>query len=510
MKKGQPKEEENKATAPNLTMQKTVPEEKATEVKKTIHVKKRLPKAKVYLITAAQNATPIHKATWKSLLQARDFYHAELVVLQGRYKNPTSLWTEKNEGDEWWDPEVIPYLCSGRLRLNENLEILGDLKIEWASHSPLVGMDAFTKGRSGIVGHGSRGLRSVATPQHKHPKIMLTTGACTIDSNYTDSRRGALGSFSHCLGGLIVEIDGDKFYVRQLDATKQGHFIDLDVEFTPDGVRPAKRALSVTMGDIHQRWVNPDVVNAVFTAPDSLMKMINPKYQFFHDITDSYARNHHHEDDWITKFAIYKCGIDCVRTEIEDAIRFVNENTPKNRQSIIVSSNHDRAIAKWLRNADFRYDPVNAEFYLECALRAIKSARKTGGGVTYDDPFISYAKTIARANVRFLEPGESFVLDRVEYSFHGDIGPNGARGTTRNLSKLGVKVTKAHCHIAEIVDACYSVGTFARKLEYEKGGPSSHTNSLVVQYSNGKRAIIFIIDGRFCLPRTEYDKIASK
>jgi hypothetical protein len=504
MKKGQAKEE-IKTTTPKETTQ-TEQEEKVPEAKKNIHIKKRLPKAKVYIVTAAQNATPIHKATWKSLLQARDFYNAELVVLPGRYRNPTSLWTKKNENDEWWDSEVIPYLYGGRLRLNENLEILGDLKIEWASHSPLVGMDAFTKGRSGIVGHGSRGLRSVATPQHKYPKIMLTTGACTMNNNYTPSRRGALGSFSHCLGGLIVEVDGDKFYVRQLDATKQGHFIDLNSEFTPDGVLPAKRALSVTMGDIHQRWVNQEVVKATFTAPDSLVNIVNPKYQFFHDITDSYARNHHHDNDWITKFAIHKSDIECVRTEIEDAIRFVNENTLKNRQSIIVSSNHDRAIAKWLKNADFRYDPVNAEFYLECALRAIRSARKTEGGVTYDDPFVSYAKMIAKANVRFLDIGESFVLDRVEYGFHGDIGPNGARGTTRNLSKLGVKVTKAHCHTAEIVDACYSVGTSANPLEYEQGGPSSHTNAHVVQYANGKRTLIFIIDGHYCLPRPEYKK----
>ena len=300
-------------------------------------------------------------------------------------------------------------------------------------------------------------MRSVATPQHKHPKIMLTTGACTV-RNYTDSRAGMLAKFNHCLGALIVEVDGDVFHVRQLNATKQGHFIDLDVEFTSDEVRPAKPALSVSMGDIHQRWVLPDVVKATFTAPDSLVKLINPRYLFWHDTVDFHSRNHHHKDDWITGYAKWKFKIECVRTEIEDAIRFVNKYTTGGRKSVVVSSNHDRAVERWLKEADFRKDPVNAKFYLECAQRAIDSAQMTEGGVTFDDPFVSYAQTFAKANVHFLKPGESKVLAQVEYGFHGDMGPNGSRGNTKNLSKLGVKVTKGHNHTAEIIDGCYSAG----------------------------------------------------
>ena len=460
-----------------------------------------VPVAKRYIITAAQNATPIHRPTWLSLLCAAKYYEAELVVIPGRYKNPTSQWTQNNKDHEWWDEAVVPYLCNGWIALNERLLILGDVKVQWAARQPLVGLDALTKDKSGIVGHGSRGMRSVATPQHKHPKIMMTTGACTV-RNYTDTKQGKLGKFAHCLGALIVEVDvDDVFHIRQLNATKQGSFIDLDVEFTSEGARPAKPALSVSMGDIHQRWILPDVIKATFTAPDSLVKMINPRYLFWHDTVDFHSRNHHHQDDWITKFAKWKYGIECVRTEVEDAIRFVNKHTTNERKSVIVSSNHDRAIARWLKDADFRHDPVNAQFYLECAYRATESARLTDGGVAFDDPYVSYAQMFAKPNVQFLKPGESKVLAQVEYGFHGDIGPNGSRGTTKNLSKLGVKVTKGHSHTAEIIDGCYSAGKSTGMLEYEHGGPSSHTNSHVVQYANGKRAIIIIINGRYCLKR---------
>lgn len=465
-----------------------------------VPARKKLPTSKVYVVTSAQNATPIHKPTWQTIQQIVKYHDAELAVIKGRYKNPTSQWTQNNKDHEWWDPAVVPYLCEGWIPLNERLVILGDVKVQWAARNPLIGMDALTKDKSGIVGHGSRGLRSIATPQYKHPKLMLTTGACTV-RNYTDTKQGKLGAFNHCLGALIVEIDGDAFYVRQLNATKQGHIIDLDMEFTPEGVRPAGRALSVSMGDTHYRFIQPHVVKATFDDRDSIMKLLKPKYLFWHDVIDFHTRSHHHDEDWLTRYAKWKFGMECVRTEFTEAVQFMNKRTPPDCESKVVSSNHDRAAAKWLKKADFRDDPVNAEFYLEIAQEILASARRTEGGVAYDDPFITYGRKIAAPNVKFLEQGESFVLAGVEYGFHGDNGPNGSRGSTKNLSKMGVKVTKGHSHTAEIIDGCYSAGKSTGPLEYEQGSPSSHSNSHVVQYANGKRSILFIINGRYCLPR---------
>lgn len=465
-----------------------------------VPMRKKLPTSKVYIITAAQNATPIHKPTWATMQHMVEYYDAELVVIPGRYKNPTSQWTQNNKDHEWWDDAVVPYLCNGWITLNDRLTILGDVKIQWAARNPLMGMDALTKDRSGIVGHGSRGLRSIATPQYKHPKLMMTTGACTV-RNYTDTKQGKLGAFNHCLGALIVEIDSDSFYVRQLNATKQGNIIDLDMEFTPEGARPAPRALSLSMGDTHYRFIQPHVVKATFTAPESMMKLLRPKHLFWHDVIDFHSRNHHHKDNYLTRFGKWKFGMESVRAEFTEAVQFMNKKTPADCVSHVVSSNHDRAAARWLKDADFRDDPVNAEFYLELAKEILASVRRTDGGVAYNDPFITFGKKIAAPNVQFLKQGESFVLADVEYGFHGDNGPNGSRGSTKNLSKMGIKVTKGHNHTAEIIDGCYSAGKSTGPLEYEQGSPSSHSNSHVVQYANGKRSILFIINGKYCLKR---------
>ena len=47
-------------------------------------------------------------------------------------------------------------------------------------------------------------------------------------ADYTDTKQGAIGAFNHRLGALIVEIDADVFYVRELNADRHGSFIDLD------------------------------------------------------------------------------------------------------------------------------------------------------------------------------------------------------------------------------------------------------------------------------------------
>ncbi len=466
----------------------------------------RSAKRQIFIITAAQNATPVHKNTWATLKIMAEYYgqyyKTEIKAIGTRYKNPTSFWSKNNEDDEWWDEAVVPYLLTDRRLLNSRLMVLGDMKVEWASNRPLQGLDALTKDKSGIVGHPNRALRSIATPQHKQPKVMFTTGACTV-ANYTDTKRGQIGEFNHCLGALIVEIEDETFFVRELNADEHGCIIDLDMEFCPTGWRPAKRAQVLVTGDIHERWKCAEVIRATFDAKDSIMNLVRPRYLFLHDLLDFHSRNHHHKDDWLIPYGKHKFGIENVKKEVDDAIRFVNRVTPDDCKTRIVSSNHDRAMTRWIkdRQYDFRNDPENARFYIELIGPIMDGTSRSKGGIQIPDALITYAKNRVGKNIRFLKQSESFVVGNVEQALHGDKAAGGARGTTANLSTIGVKVNKGHSHTAEIVGGCYSAGTSANRMEYEQGEPSSHAHAHILQYSNGKRTIIFIVNGRYCLPR---------
>lgn len=458
----------------------------------------KLPKSKRYVITSAQNATPVFEPFLSALRHYCKRVNAELIVIPFRYKNPTSQWTADNESHEWWASEITPHLYDGRFDIHRHLTVLADIKVQPTATSPLTALESITGGKSGLVGHPKISLKTVATPQHTLPKIMASTGAITM-ANYTDTKAGKKGEFHHSFGAAVVEIDGkDKFHLRQIVACKDGSFIDLDIEATAKGTKKAPPTLSLTIADLHQRFVSKDVVRATFTAIDSMVNVLNPQHLVWHDVIDFHTRNHHHRGDWLTQFGKWQAGRECVRTELQEVCSFIDLHTPKGCKSVVVASNHHEAMLRWIKETDPRTDPVNTEFLYEVGLELIRKIKMGSGGVEIPDPFILWAKKFAQTNVRFLDMDESFVLKGVEHGLHGHNGPNGARGSTKNLSRIGVKVTKGHSHAPGIEEGCYSVGKSTEKLEYE-AGPGGHMNTHCAEYANGKRSLISVIKGEWRL-----------
>ena len=71
-------------------------------------------KAKVYdgtkkrfIITWAQNNTPVHKGFLKNIEAYAEYIQADVHVIAGRYKNPTSIWSNEQENEEFWAEEVV-------------------------------------------------------------------------------------------------------------------------------------------------------------------------------------------------------------------------------------------------------------------------------------------------------------------------------------------------------------------------------------------------------------------
>ncbi|MCK4816613.1 hypothetical protein KA005_12660, partial [bacterium] len=80
----------------------------------------------------------------------------------------------------------------------------------------------------------------------------------------------------------------------------------------------------------------------------------------------------------------------------------------------------------------------------------------------------------------------------------GHRGANGSRGTPRQFTKIGPKVTHGHVHSPSIIEGVYTCGVSGvLDMVYNKG-PSSWAQTHCIQYSNGKRALITIINGKYC------------
>jgi len=459
-----------------------------------------LPASARYVATAAQNATPVHKPFLDALHHYCKATGAKLVVIPFRYKNPTSQWTANNDDHEWWAPEVVPYLYDGRFDINQNLTILADIKVQPTAVSPLTGLEGITAARSAVIGHPKYQLKTVATPQNALPKIMTTTGAVTRD-NYTDSKAGKKGEFHHTYGATVIEVDGKIFHMRQINAMRDGSFIDLEWVYSARGVNSAAPAEALIMGDTHVDFADPDVVAATFTDAGSIVKALKPKRLVWHDLLDFYSRSHHHRKDPFLGVAKHRAGLGDVRAEVERACVFVRLHTPTSCQSVVVPSNHNEHLGRWLADADWRSDPENAEFYLETALHMVRSAKMTDSGSEIVDPFAYWAAP-RLPGVKFLRRDESYTVKGIELSMHGDQGPNGARGHVKAFSRIGVKSVVGHSHSPAVEEGCYQTGTSSRlKLEYNRSGPSSWLNTHCIVYANGKRTLVNIVKGAWRIPR---------
>lgn len=447
-----------------------------------------------YVITSALNNTPLHRGFWESLEVFCEDKQAKLIVRPQKYRNPDAFHEPE---DYYFPPEVTPYLSEDNIKLNDNLVFMGDIPINATAATPLSGLDTISGHRSMIVGHSQVQATCVPTPHQRLPKILHTTGSVS-QPVYSQSKAGIKAQHHHCLAAVYVELKGDKFWLREL-WWGDGCFYDLDRQYTPQGVTKNHRAAALVTGDEHTQFADEKVIKATYKGKDSICNVLKPEYIVRHDVLDFYSRNHHHKHAIITNYAKHQAGLTSVEKELNLTIDHMDNTLPSNAQQIIVRSNHDDALDRWLNDTDPKQDPENALLYHKLMVAKLEEARMTNQGADTVDAFPHYAlprmKTADRT--KFLERDESFTIKGNELGFHGDAGPNGARGSIQGFSKIGVKSILGHRHAPGVFKGVFQVGVSTPlKLEYVSG-PSSWMNVHAVVYPNGKRSLISVIDGQW-------------
>lgn len=461
---------------------------------------------KIYVITSAQNATPIHENFVAALKNYCLYRDAQLLVIPYRYKNPTSIWTIANDSDEWWDSSIKNNICQSDIELCKGFRIMGHIKMHPTAMEPLSGFDSYTGMDSAVFGHPKIQRKNVATPSKALPKILTTTGACTLP-NYTDSKAGCKGDFHHSLAALILEIsDTGIFHIRHIHADDvSGAFYDLDKYYTTNEVVKSERCAALITGDIHAEFIDSKILDATYLNEESLCNVLKPEVMIFHDLIDFYSRNHHHRGNDIIQIGKHRYGRNNVEEGLQCAADFVDLVSKNDTLNVIVKSNHDEAFDRWLKEADPKNDPENAQFYHYMKYNQCKNLKITDNGYETIDPFEFWCKNpdtqrglINKENTVFLKRGESFVVNNVELGFHGDMGANGSKGSIKNFAAIGPKCVIGHSHSPGIYEGAYQVGVSAKlNLEYTKGQPSSWMHTHCIIYPDGKRTLIDIIEGKW-------------
>lgn len=488
------------------------------------------PEGKVnrYVFTSIQNNTHLHPG-WINLKAYQDWLaeypttHSSRFVV-GTYSYALDAYGAKavkrgswkpQEDGPWYAREAIEYIVDGRVELAPGLVWCGEMNILPTARHPLTGLDTYNGRNSNIVPHAKIAMESVASMAHEGTKFNWSTGTIT-QRNYIQKSAGIKAEQGHSYGGLVVEVDHEgNWWVRQLHIDGNGAVYDVGPSgmATIGGVRvvggqvlPGAQVEAITWGDIHSAEMAPWVRDLAWgnpkdeTAPQmGMVDWLRPKVQVCHDIFSMRSRGHHEAKDFHATYRKHVDGIDSVQGEVQQCAAWLWDSYREWCKTIVVPSNHDRHLDRWLNEEDPRKDPKNARYHMQLQHAMLDAMDRKDRGFNV----LEYAlrQEGIPKDIKFLYLDESYVLCRdvdggIECGLHGDLGAGGSRGSTKGLTRLGRAVTKGHDHKATIMDNVYSVGVCSLDFSYTKG-PSAHSISHVVTFENGRRQIITMWEGRW-------------
>tara|TARA_R110000796_G_scaffold15370_2_gene48977 strand:- start:213 stop:1832 length:1620 start_codon:yes stop_codon:yes gene_type:complete len=443
-----------------------------------------------YLLTCAQNSTKVHDGFWKNLTAFADIVDAEIMVSGFTY-NKTLLNT-KNEKKEtqselttgiWYAPEVADFITSELTEIAPTLAWCSNLQILPTAVRPDSGLDDYTGEASTIIPHPKVLMRPVPTAKDKPTKHIYTTGTCTL-KNYIKQKSGLVAEFHHVFGALLVEVLPDgSWFTRQITADSRGNFDDCGTEVSMRGGE-AKRLNGVAVaswGDIHRINIDKDIESMLW-GKGGMLDTLKPKYQIFNDLTDGESHNPHEQKNHHNQYKLHLASKNNIRDEFDGDRHFVDCVAHRDWcKSIVIWSNHDEFIKRYLQHADYRKDHVNASFILRLELEAYE-AMDAGR-----EPDL-YAKALNSCTAEvYSDDNESLVIETIDFTRHGHTGNNGSRGSVVQFAKSGAKTSTGHSHAAWIIAGASSAGTCSKMdMGYNKGFSSwSHTQT--VTHKGGKR-----------------------
>lgn len=475
-----------------------------------------------FILSSAQDGTALHEpfmANLEAYANHFDRQGQQCEILIAGYTYNKSLFEDHTKRGTVWHKAIRNYMVWERLRLGDVVDFCADMNTRPTAKDPLSGFEEHTGTRWGIFPHAKVHLKSVHTMRDDPAKIIMTTGTVT-KPNYVPLRAGLEAQFHHVYGAVLVEIDPDgTFFCRHLIAEQDGSFYDLDRRVDKGEVTEGHRVDGINWGDLHVAQIDPLAcmtsfgilpiereARAVRREPwriitsDNILDTLRPKFQFFHDVSDFQARNHHNLRDPHLQFELYHTDAFSVEDEMYDTASFIQETQRPWCETVVVESNHDLALKRWLREADYRLDPPNALFFLECQTAVYRSIQQRDRSFSiFEYVMAEHFPEIELSNVRFLKTDESFVLGDIECGMHGHQGAGGAHGSAKTFAKMGRKSNTGHTHAANIWNGNYCAGTTSKLFMSYNTGLSNWSHTHIVTYSNGKRALVTLSNGKWHL-----------
>lgn len=445
---------------------------------------------KRFIITSAQNETAVFMPFLDNLKAFAEDQCAQLIVLPVHYN--TSLFSGQAKGDHnWYAGEVRDLLVSSDawLEFCNGINLSASTNVLPTAVMPInVALQVVGSAAAAIVGHTKQQAKTLPRMKGQDAKWAFTTGTCTI-RNYVQSASGAKAEKDHAYGALLVEICSEslEWNVRQLRGSEiDGSFYDLGY-FVKDSIVHYYNdyKLGVVFGDVHGEKLDRDFYekSLEFVKNYPINKIIA------HDLHDFSSRNHHNRESG--HFLASMLGR-TVEEDLQTTSQILTDfrNILDGGDIIVVQSNHDDALKRWLdcNKYNASKDPINAVTYhkLNAAVYADIINKEP------QRPILETALAELQLDsgmATFLNLDQSCLVHGVEVGYHGHTGTNGSRGSPAQFAKIGVPMVTGHTHSPSLIGNVTTVGCMNLDQDYNVGLSSWDLCHAVI-YPNGYTSLI--------------------
>lgn len=373
--------------------------------------------------------------------------------------------------------ELEPYLVQDLTFTHDDHAICKSVNLRSSCKRPLTNLEKISDHyKLIVVSSAKQQCKILPYDTNETFKIGYSTGTIsTFDYKNTVTAYVDM-QFNKC-GAVVLEYNETmrRYLPRNIEIVNDEIYDGNIVYFLEDDCVKIKKITvdAMVLGDLH--LPEEDFISVMASAAQ--INRYKPKQVLIGDWCSFNSINHHEANKYLNKVMYYQQSLE---DELSESIEKLNKfvDMTEDCEFLIIHSNHDEFLDKWLNSGEIEKDKQNAVTGMKLYLSYVE----------HKDPYFRYNMN---ERIRFLKKGEMFSVNGVVLSNHGHIGLAGAKANSTTYVKTYSKSVTGHTHSPKIEDSNYTVGTCSKiNLTYTNHLSNwAFANALI--HKNGVVQLIF-------------------